>query len=373
MTQALAEVLADADDPETVQKLLTLCLDDSVDASPGHQPTLSNLYELYLDRRRNRSPATVAQYKRTIPVFLSFAKQHETTLPGELTTTLVDQWVSHLFAEYNADATICTYTRNIRAWLRWIHKRDLCSESVYRILDKQELGLSPNARDEALSSPEAEERLRNLRQQRFGTALHALLELTWNTGLRIGEIQSLDLTDFDGSGKEIIVRHRPEEGTRIKNGREQDGASGDGERNILLHQNVVDALTGYVQSERLETTDEFQREPLFTTAHGRPARSTLRRWIYEATSCRWADHSSEQLACDGQCDPDSNICPYSYYPHAIRRGAIVTHLGNGLRPDRATERFDVSVDVIRAHYDPRSKSRRKDDRADAVRNVWADM
>lgn len=42
-------------------------------------------------------------------------------------------------------------------------------------------------------------------------------------------------------------------------------------------------------------------------------------------------------------------------------------------PDRAAERFNVSVDVIRAHYDPRDKSRRKDDRADAVRNAWDDI
>jgi hypothetical protein len=29
--------------------------------------------------------------------------------------------------------------------------------------------------------------------------------------------------------------------------------------------------------------------------------------------------------------------------------------------------------VIRKHYDPREKSRRREDRVDAVRNAWDDM
>lgn len=371
MTQTLAAVLAQIDDPETVQQLLSS--DDVPDSSSSTQPTLSDLYERYLRRRRNRSPATLAQYKRTIPTIVSFADQHDINYPAELTPTFVDQWVDELSVKHDSDATIVTYTKNVRAWLKWIRKRDLCSDSVYQILDKDELGVSPTARDEALPQPEAERLLERLRKQRFGTAMHAILELAWNTGLRIGEIRSLDVTDFDKIGEDLTVRHRPAEGTRIKNGRETDDTPGDGERDITLHPNVVEALTSYIHSERREATDNFGRDPLFTTQHGRPARSTLRRWIYDATSCRWADTDHKGITCDGSCDPDSNVCPYSYYPHAIRRGAIVAHLSNGLRPDRAAERFDVSIDVIRAHYDPRDKARLKDDRADAVRNAWDDV
>lgn len=372
MTQALADVLAEIDDPETIQEILKLSLEDAGETSPSTQPSLSTLYERYLDRRRNRSPATIAQYKRTIPRFLTFVDHNNATHPDELTPDILDQWVDELLDTYDADATAYTYTKNVRAWLKWIHRRDYCEESIYRILDKKELGLTPAARDEAIPQTEANVLLEKLRTQRFGTAMHALLELTWNTGMRIGEIHSLDLIDFKPSEPEpeITVRHRPDEGTRIKNGRERDDAPGDGERNVIIHPDVVAALSEYIQFERIEISDEFERNPLFTTQHGRTACSTLRRWIYRATSCRWAD-ASDEITCDGQCHPDSNVCPYSYCPHAIRRGAIVSYLSNGLRPDRASGRFDVSPDVIEAHYDPRSKSQRKDDRADAVRNAWA--
>ncbi len=370
MTQALADLLAEIDDPETVQQILALSLEDVEETSSSTQPSLSTLYERYLKHRRNRSPATIAQYKRTIPRFLTFVERNDATYPNQLTPDIIDVWVDELLDTYDADATIYTYTKNVRAWLKWIHRRDHCEESVYRILDKKELGLTPAARDEAIPQAEADVLLAKLRMQRFGTAMHALVELAWNTGMRIGEIHSLDLTDFKPSDNELTVRHRPDEGTRIKNGRERDDTPGDGERNLILHPDVVAALSDYIQFERIEISDEFERNPLFTTQHGRTARSTLRRWIYRATSCRWADVSDE-ITCDEHCHSDLNVCPYSYCPHAIRRGAIVSHLSNGLRPDRASERFDVSIDVIEAHYDPRGKSKRKDDREDAVRNSWA--
>lgn len=119
------------------------------------QATLPELYERYLSRRRSRSPATIAQYKRTLPHFLEFVEAQGVTHPGTLSTDLVDAYVDELLETYDAESTIHTYTRNVRAWLRWLHKRGLCRESIYRILDKDELGLSPTARDEALPETRA--------------------------------------------------------------------------------------------------------------------------------------------------------------------------------------------------------------------------
>ena len=372
MPGKVANALADVDDPKAIEQLLAAFHDDFEEPPVTDTPTLSKLYERYLDRRQNRSPTTIAQYKRTIPGFLYFVSYKAIMRPSELTTEVMDEYVDYLLDEYNSDSTICTYTKNVRAWLNWIHDRGHCDPAIYHVLDRDALGLSPKARDEALPETEAIRMLDALRQQRRGSAIHALLELIWNTGLRIGEVRALDRSDLDLAEKDLYVRHRPAEGTRIKNGNVDDRTQGDGERVISLHPNAVDALTLYLQTDRRQITDSFDRDPLFTTTHGRPARSTLRRWIYQATSCRWADNDLIDASCDGSCDPDSNICRCSYSPHAIRRGAIVLHLSNGLRPDKAAGRFDVSPKVIREHYDPRTKLRRKNDRADAVRNAWTD-
>ena len=379
MGSALADILAEIDDADTIESVLQEVEQGSeFDAlqqrfSPTSQPTLTEYYNRYETRRSDRSPATISNYKRTIPKFTAFAADHNVTYPAELTTDLVDDYVDSLQKQYGADATIALHTSNIRAWLRWLHKRKSFDERVYRLLDKDELGLSPKARDEAFPKREAAAVLGTLREQRYGSHVHALLEFLWNAGLRIGEVRALDITDVDLTNNDLLVRHRPDEGTRIKNGDGDDTTNGDGERDIMLHPRVCNALATYIQLNRHEVSDEAGRDPLFTTTRGRPARSTLRRWVYEATSCRWTDPELAGQTCDGSCDPDSDVCSCSYYPHAIRRGAIVNHLSNNLRPDKAAERFDVSPDVIRKHYDPRSKARRKNDRSEAVKNAWEDL
>jgi len=374
MTRELANLVAGMDDPAAIEDLLRLVSDgDSSNVAREESttnPALDDLYSRFLARRQNRSPATRAQYKRTIPTFVDFATDNDVTTPAEITVELVDGYVDTLQDDYDNDSTILTYTKNVRAWLRWLNKREYCSEAVYRILDKDELGLTPTVRDEALPQARARPLLERLRQRRRGSLMHALLELLWNAGPRIGGVHSLDRRDFDPESNELRFRHRPETETRLKNGNDEDARDGDGERNVVVNDAVVRALSLYVRSERPDVTDESGREPLFATQYGRASRSTLRRAVYRATSCRWLSSASAGPSCDGSCDPDAAVCSASYYPHSIRRGAIVAHLSGGLRPHMASERFDVCVETIRKHYDPRTKRQRKNDRMDDVRDAW---
>lgn len=374
MTDTPSEILAAIDDPEIIEKLLEMSGSDRATGRTNEispEPTLSECYKRYLARRHDRSPATRAQYQRTIPLFIEFAESENVTAPTGISTELIDTYVDELQERYNADATILTYTRNVRSWLCWLNKRDQCPDGVYRLLNKDELGLSPRARDEALPADEATMLLEKLGRQRRGSLKHALLALLWNTGIRIGGAHSLDRQDFDPANNEVRLRHRPATGTRLKNGDVNKNTVGDGERNVTLGDHAIQAINDYIDIDRPTVTDSYGREPLFATQHGRATRSTLRRRVYRATSCRWADKEAEDRTCDGSCHPDTNVCEYSYYPHAIRRGSIVHHLSSGLRPSIASERFDVSIRTLRKHYDPRTKRKRKADRSDEVRQAWS--
>jgi site-specific recombinase XerD len=371
MTESLARALAEIDDPATIRDILMTAEGSLQDSNPtSGQATLDKLFERYFNRQQNRSPATRAQYKRTIPEFLQFAEQRDIIYPDQLSSSVVDVFVDTLRDDHDSDATILTYTKNVRAWLKWLHKRQLCAKKTYRILDQEELGLNPKARDEAIPEAEVSDILTNLRQKRYGSKYHALIELCWNAGPRLGGVHSLDLCDFDPEHTELRFRHRPETGTRLKNGNEGDSQPGDGERYIEIADNVLDSINHYIKRHRPDIVDDYGRKPLFATKHGRASKSTLRRWIYRATSCRWASDTDCDTSCDGDCDPDTNVCLCSYNPHAIRRGAIVHHLSGGLRHDRASERFDVSIQILKKHYDPRTKRQRKENRAEAVRDAW---
>jgi len=376
MSDALAAALAEIDDPETINRILSAVgneisneLSDEFDeVDPS---TLQEHYERYVDRQQDCRNTTHDQYERTLPPFVEYCRDNGVRHPENLTTGLVDGYVDSLKDVFDSDATILTHTKNIRAWLHWLAKRDHCADTVYRVLDKDELGLSPNKRDEAIPADVAEDILQSLRKQRRGSHLHAVLALTWNTGLRLSGLRALDLQDFAADEAVLRVRHRPVTDTNLKNGSEDDDSPGDSERDIALHPSVVDALREYIRVERHDVSDNYGRDPLFTTAYGRPSKSTLRRWIYAATSCRWHDNQEEENEdCDGSCDPDSDVCPFSYNPHAIRRGAITTHLTGGLRRDRAAERFDVSEPVLRAHYDERTQAEELAAREQEVRKTW---
>ncbi len=371
MSRAIIPQLAAASDPNEIEQMLSQLNAENIPNEIG-QP-LDEMFRRYCKRRaRTHSPATITQYKRTITDFIDFADQIGVVNTNNVSALLADQYIAHLFDRFESDATILTYTKNIRAWLKWLYNRGLIEKSTYKLFNKKDLGLSPKARDDTISEDVIQDILNELHQKRRASPMTALLNLIWNTGIRIGGAQSLDVVDFDLESNTLHIRHRPESGTRLKNGNQDDGSEGDGERDVLLHPRVAEILNLYIQATRPNVTDEFGRDPLFATSYGRASTSTLRRWIYKATSCQW---TSEQIsdACDGTCNPDSDVCTYSYYPHAIRRGAIVSQLRNGLDMDDTVMRFNVSRSIIAKHYDTRSKSQLKEDRADAVKNAWPDF
>jgi integrase len=163
-------------------------------------------------------------------------------VPAGLILTLIDANGSTLRARYESDATILTYTKNVRTWLDWLNTRGLCDDSLVAMLSKEELGLSPSARDVAIPTAEAQHILEQLRTRARGTPVHAAMELAWNGGPRLGDAHSSDRKDFDADTNTIVFRHRPDEGTRLKNGSERDDKPGDGERNIVISDAVVKAL-----------------------------------------------------------------------------------------------------------------------------------
>ena len=68
-----------------------------------------------------------------------------------------------------------------------------------------------------LSEEAAKQLLEYLRQFEFATRTHALIEVLWHTGIRIGAAYSLDVEDYDREEQYLQLHHRPETGTQLKN------------------------------------------------------------------------------------------------------------------------------------------------------------
>jgi len=177
---------------------------------------------------------------------------------------------------------------------------------------------------------------------------HVFLELVWYSCARMGALRGLDVDDVDLDRHVLRFRHRPDEDTPLKNGR-------DSERPVLVPDAVAVTLREYLKLNRHGVTDDYGRRPLLTTQHGRASTSTLRAAAYHATlPCRVepCPHDREQDSCEWWGGRRlAGGCPSSRSPHQILTGTITWHLTRGVPVEAIATKADKSVETIRRYYD----------------------
>ena len=62
-------------------------------------------------------------------------------------------------------------------------------------------------------------------------------------------------------------------------------------------------------------------------------------------------------------------CPSSRSPHGIRRGSITYHLTQETSPEVASERMDVSLEILYKHYDVRDEREKMGVRKDNIPDI----
>ena len=192
-------------------------------------------------------------------------------------------------------------------------------------------------------------------------AVHGRKRSVEYQGIPLSDFKSedVDLEDFVADEAVIYLRHRPEStdvyGTPLKNGT-------DGERIINISPALVDCLDAYVGHNRHDVTDEFGREPLFTTSAGRVSTTTVRRDFYKLSRpCEYdpdCPHGRIVAECEATRNAEAASCPSSFSTHPLRKWAIMTQLDEGVPKELLSDRVDVSVPILDKHYDQRSEERK---------------
>jgi len=185
---------------------------------------------------------------------------------------------------------------------------------------------------------QAENLLEYLRRFEYASQTHVVLELLWHTGIRLGSLVSLDIKDYDPEQQRPELRHRPKTGTTLKNGEE-------GKRLLALNPYVCEVLDAWVAHRRPDALDEYDREPLLTTKHGRIAGTTIREAVYKSTRpCYYSDdcaHGRDFDDCEGSSYGYHSRCPSSVSPHSVRRGSITHHLSEDVPEQVVSDRMNV--------------------------------
>lgn len=197
------------------------------------------------------------------------------------------------------------------------------------------------------------------RKFEYASRRHTQFELIAEVGLRMGAVRAIDLDEIDPDEQVIHLRHRPagpdEYGTPLKNGV-------NGERIINLSPGLMALIEDYRIHTRDEVTDEYGRQPLFTTPHGRVTTATMRRDFYKLTRpCMYSDpcpHGRDPSSCAATKHSQAEQCPSRFSTHPLRRWSIMHQLDAGLSKELLSDRVDVSVPVLDKHYDQRSEERK---------------
>ena len=261
-----------------------------------------------------------------------------------------------------APITLQKQLSTVRQALRYWADIEGVTDGLAEKLHAPELPDGAEAKDVHLESPRASRILEYLDRYDYASRRHVVISILWRTGMRRSALRSLDLDDLRPDDHAVVLEHRPETGTKLKN---HDA----GERWVYLGPRWFQIIEDYVDKHRIDATDDYGRESLITTQYGRPTGDTIYTWVNRVTQpCEYGlecPHDRDPKTCEAATtDGYPSRCPSARSPHAVRRGSITHHLNHGTSPEVASERMDVSLDVLYQHYDARDEREKMDVRKD---------
>lgn len=259
-----------------------------------------------------------------------------------------------------------TQQKILRVFIKRCESWEVVTPRLHEYVLIPKLSRSDEVRDEVLDSHTAKQILDWLGRYEYASLHHVIWLLYAESGARLGGIHSLDVADYvsERDGGYLKLRHRPKTGTTLKNGEE-------GERSVSITPGLCDVLDDYLEDKRVDKADEYGREPLLTTSHGRVSKSTIRTYFYAWTrpcvigmECPYGRDSSECNAA--KRNNWAYECPDSLSTHPIRKGYITAELKSGTSKMVLTERCDVSGKILDKHYDHRTEKEKMEARRKAM-------
>ena len=307
------------------------------------------------ERRSDLSDSTIYNYRSNLRQFIEWCDgQEDIDHVNDLDQFHVSDFKLKRRDEDGVNnVTLYNVMMTFRVFIKWCESRGLL-EGIAENIMLPDRGRT--ARDEKIEPERAQAILRYLDKYHYATMQHALFALLWDTGFRLGTVRALDLDDYHLDEMYVETRHRPDEGTPLKNEEK-------GERQVNLHEWVCTVLDDYISGHRSDVTDDHGREPLLTTEYGRPVRTTFRKRIRALTRpCEYADGcpvGRDTDDCRATKYNQASKCPESIKPHSVRRSAITAWLDDGQSKELISDRMDVSKKVLDKHYDARSEDQKR--------------
>ncbi|EMA39167.1 tyrosine-type recombinase/integrase [Halobiforma nitratireducens] len=336
------------------------------DRAPSLQPLAPAAgVDRYVTRRESEiTPKTVDEYRRKLDYFLEFCEMQGIDDLNAFDGRLVDDY--RVWRRDHASDAVDTLGAKtmrdemylFRSFLRYLESIEAVRPGLADRVVVPELGDRDGVRDVEIAPEQVAAILEYLNTHRYADREHVVWLLHCRTGRRPGAIQSLDVPDVHLEAEPYLTfRHRPGEGSRLKNGTK-------GEGDIAIMDAVAAVLEDYIEHHREPVTDEYGREPLLTSAQGRLSKSVMRRYFYKwSRPCAYTNecpHGEVIEACPAAQSMDAaSKCPSSHASYATRHGHITQLRRLGVPKSVISDRCDVSEEIIDKHYDERTAEDRR--------------
>ena len=316
--------------------------------------------ELYLkDRKGDVAHSTHNRHCERLKRFLEWCDETGFDNMNDITGKKLLEYKQWRKADGLANVTLKNQLWTLRVFLQFCESIDAAPKRINEKMRMPNIDVGEDTRDVLVTSKEAERILEYCKKFEYATPRHVTFYLLWHTGIRSGTARALDLSDYHSAEQYLEILHKPEQGTPLKN-KER------GERQIALKPELCEVIDDYIDMHHPMADDEHGRVPLLGTTHGRPHKTTLQFRVYTLTRpCHYTNecpHDRDLLECEAGNRDGASKCPSSVSPHAVRRGSITHHRKAEIPKDVASERMNVSTEVLDKHYDRRTKEEQREAR-----------
>jgi len=320
----------------------------------------------YLAEIKNELAATThANHRYRLDQFIQWADKEGLTNMNDITGSKLQdfkQWKSSGVAK----VTVKNHLSTLRQFIEFCEDIDVAPNGVGRKIRLPTMQLGDDVNDTHLLPKEAKAILSYCNKYEYATLRHTAFYILWHTGMRSGGLRGLDIDDYDSHNGILSIRHRPETATPLKN-KERT------ERDVSIKPAVTDVLDDYLEMHHPYVEDEHGRVPLLGTNNGRMEQTTLQRNIYTLTRpCHYTNecpHDRDMQECEATSYNTASKCPTSVSPHALRKGSITVHRKQNVPKEVASERMDVSGDVLDKHYDKRTEREKMQQRREYLDGI----
>lgn len=174
--------------------------------------------EEYLNHRRlDLAESTISSHFYRLKHFLKWCDEEQIDNLNHLTGRDIHQYERHRRGDGLEATSLKSELNTLRKYLEFAARLDAVPPELPGKVDPPTPSKREEVSEEKLPADRALRLLEHLRDQRYGTRDHVLLELAWNTGARAGALAGLDVSDYDAEEQYVEFRHRPDLDTPLKN------------------------------------------------------------------------------------------------------------------------------------------------------------